>query len=170
MGGVEYDRHSWGKFIGARMDYVAEILPVAIFKQPSITDVWGNRLSSTFETIYGLGISPAGLRMLWRDGKAWKPYYLIKGGVIAFNRKAISQDAAYWNFSLQQSVGVQFRLNSRWDMRAGIEHFHFSDAFIVPSNPGIDEMSYSAALTLHLGKPPERKMILAKPRQLPPNH
>jgi len=157
VGGVEYDRHSWGKFLGARMDYVAEILPVAIFKQPSVTDVWGNRLSSTFETIYGLGISPAGLRMLWRDGKAWKPYYLVKGGVIAFNRKAISQDAAYWNFSLQQSVGVQFRLNSRWDMRAGIEHFHFSDAFIVPSNPGIDEMSYSAALTLHLGKRPNGK-------------
>ncbi len=154
VAGVEYDRHSWGKFIGARMDYVAEILPVAILKQPSQTDVWGNRASSTFTTLYGLGISPVGLRMMWRDGRAWKPFYTIKGGLIGFNRKALSQYAAYMDFSLQQSIGVQFRLNHRWDFRAGIEHFHFSDGFIVPSNPGIDEMSYSGALSFHLGKQP----------------
>ena len=154
VAGVEYDRHSWGKFIGARMDYVAEILPVVIFKQPSQTDVWGDRLSSTFTTLYGVGISPVGLRMMWRDGKAWKPFYIVKGGVIGFNRKALSQYAAYFDFSLQQSIGVQFRLNHRWDFRASIEHFHFSDGFVVPSNPGIDEMSYNASLAFHLGKQP----------------
>jgi hypothetical protein len=154
VAGVEYDRHSWGKFIGARMDYVAEILPVAILKQPSQTDVWGNRLSSTFTTLYGAGISPVGLRMMWRDGKAWKPFYTVKAGLIGFNRKALSQYAAYFDFSLQQSIGVQFRLNHRWDFRAGIEHFHFSDGFVVPSNPGLDEMSYSASLAFHLGKKP----------------
>jgi hypothetical protein len=154
VAGVEYDRHSWGKFIGARMDYVAEILPVVILKQPSQTDVWGNRLSSTFTTLYGAGISPAGLRMMWRDGKAWKPFYILKGGLIGFNRKALSQYAAYYDFSLQQSIGVQFRLDHRWDFRASIEHFHFSDGFVVPSNPGIDEMSYSASLAFHLGKQP----------------
>ena len=80
VAGVEYDRHSWGKFAGARMDYVAEILPVVVFKQPSQTDVWRNKRSSTFTTLYGLVISPVGLRMLWRDGRAWKPYCTIKGG------------------------------------------------------------------------------------------
>jgi long-subunit fatty acid transport protein len=49
-------------------------------------------------------------------------------------------------------VGVQFRLNDRWDLRTGVADFHFSDAFMVPSNPGIDEMAYSGALTFHLGK------------------
>ena len=154
VAGLEYDRHSWGQFIGARMDYVAEVLPVSIFRQPSGTTVWGNPSISplTFTTLYGLGISPIGLRMMWRDGRAWKPYYLIKGGLIAFNKKATSQDAAYLNFSLQQSVGVQFRLTNRWDIRAGIEHFHFSDAFIVPSNPGIDEMMYTGSLSYQIGK------------------
>ncbi len=154
VAGVEYDRHSWGKFIGARMDYVAEILPVAILKQPSQTDVWGNPGSSTFTTLHGLGISPVGLRMMWRDGRAWKPFYTVKAGLIGFNRKALSQYAAYMDFSLQQSIGVQFRLNHRWDFRASIGHFHFSDGFIVPSNPGIDEMFYSGSLSFHLGKRP----------------
>lgn len=152
VGGVEYDRHSWGSFIGARLDYVAEILPLAFLRQPSKTDVFGDPLSLAHTTVEGLGISPIGLRMIWRDGKAWKPYYLIKGGMIGFNHKALSEQGSYENFSLQQSVGIQFRLSPRWDMRAGVSDFHFSNGFLVPNNPGIDEMSYNAGLIYHLGK------------------
>jgi opacity protein-like surface antigen len=150
VAGVEYDRHSWGYAIGARMDYVAEVLPVVIFRQPSKTDVYGNNRSGTQrETIEGLGISPIGLRMMWFDRHAVKPYYEVKGGMIGFTKKAISQDASYENFSLQQSLGAQFRLSSRMDFRAGISHFHFSNAFVVPSNPGIDEMSWNAGISIH---------------------
>ena len=151
VGGVEYDRHSWGRVIGAQMDYVAEVLPVAIFRQPSKTDVYGNNKSGTQrETIAGLGISPIGLRMMWFDRRAVKPYYEIKGGMIGFTKKSISQYASYENFSLQQSVGAQFRLTNRLDFRAGISHFHFLNAFVVPSNPGIDEMAWNCGLSIHM--------------------
>jgi len=152
LAGVEYDRHSWGNFIGAELDYVAEFLPVAILQQPSKTGVFGYPLSITHVANAGLDVSPAGLRMLWRSGKAWKPYYLLKGGLIAFANKALASDASYLNFSLQQSVGIQFRLSDRWDLRAGVSDFHFSDGFMVPSNPGIDEMAYTGALCYHLGR------------------
>jgi hypothetical protein len=152
VGGVEYDRNSWGRFIGARMDYVAEILPVVILQQPSKTDEWGDPLSLGHTTVPGLGISPVGLRMTWRDGKNWKPFYVIKGGIIGFTQKALSVNGAYENLSLQQSIGMQFRLTDRWDFRAGIEHFHFSDGFVVPSNPGLDVMAYTGALVYHLRK------------------
>jgi hypothetical protein len=153
VGGLEYDRNSWGRFIGARLDYVAEILPVVILQQPSKTDEWGDPLPPqdyTHKTVPGLGISPIGLRMMWRDGKRWKPYYLIKGGMIGFTQKALSQDASYENFSLQQSIGMQLRLADRWDFRAGIEHFHFSNGFVVPSNPGLDVMAYTGAVVYQL--------------------
>jgi len=150
VGGVEYDRHSWGSFLGARMDYVAEILPVAFLRQPSKTDVFGDPLSKGHMTTEGLGVSPIGLRMLWRDGKNWKPYYLIKGGMIGFTHKALSEQGSYENLSLQQSVGIQVRLRPRLDFRAGLSDFHFSNGFIVPNNPGIDEMSYNAGLSFHL--------------------
>jgi hypothetical protein len=151
VAGVEYDRHSWGKVIGAQMDYVAEVLPVAIFRQPTIANLYGiNRSGTKREAIAGLGISPAGLRMMWFDRRAVKPYYEIKGGMIGFTKKAISQYSAYENFSLQQSVGVQVRLNHRLDFRAGASHFHFSNAFVVPSNPGIDEMAWNCGLSIHM--------------------
>ncbi len=153
VGGVEYDRHSWDKFLGARRDYVAEILPVAILRQPAKTDVFGDPLTTAHKTVVGVGISPVGMRLIWRDGKNWKPYYTIKGGVIVFTQKSISEHASYQNFSLQQSVGMQVKVTPRVDFRVGISDFHFSNAFMVPSNPGIDEMSYSGGICYHLGKP-----------------
>jgi hypothetical protein len=151
VAGVEYDRNTWSKFIGARMDYVGEILPVVVLKQPANTDVFGDKLGNTFETVGGLGISPVGLRMMWRDGKRWKPYFEAKGGMIAFTKKAPGVDSTYQNFSLQQSVGVQFQLSQRWDLRTGLGDFHFSNGYMVPSDPGLDVMNFSAGLSYYLG-------------------
>jgi hypothetical protein len=151
VAGLEYDRHSWGHFIGARMDYVAEILPVVILRQPSKTDNWGNPLTSAHTTVPGLGISPLGMRLIWRDGDRWKPYYLVKGGMVGFTQKSLSNYASYEDFTLQQSAGIQFKLSDRWDLRAGVSDFHFSNGFVVPNNPGIDEMAYSAGLSYQFG-------------------
>lgn len=148
VAGVEYDRHSWGTFLRARLDYVAEILPVVVLEQPSITDVFGDPLSRTgHTTITGLAIAPIGVRMLWREGRNWKPYFIAKGGMIGFTHKALSSYAAYENFTLQQSTGIQFRLSDKWDIRTGISDFHFSNGFLVPSNPGIDELMYTVGIS-----------------------
>jgi len=149
--GIEYDRHSWGRFIGAQMNYVAEVLPVVFLTQPRTTDAFGDPANDKQITIEGVGISPVGLQMLWNARGRWKPYYLVKGGMVAFTRKALSNYASYENFTLQQSLGVQLRLNRRWDLRAGIGDFHFSNAFMVPNNPGIDEMMLRAGLCYRLG-------------------
>ena len=155
VAGIEYDRNSWGRFIGAQMNYVAEILPVVMLTQPRDTDAFGDPLGQGQRTIEGVGISPAGLQMLWNSRGTWKPYYTIKGGMIGFTRKALSNYASYLDFSLQQSVGFQIRLNRELDLRTGVGDFHFSNAFMVPNNPGIDEMTYSAALCYRLSKPRE---------------
>jgi len=151
LAGLEYDRHSWGKFIGARMDYTADILP-AILTQPSKTDVWGNPLTTDREHVAGLAISPAGLRMMWFDGKRIKPYFFIKGGLIGFTKKALSKNASYENFTLQESLGAQFKLTDRWEFRTGFLFFHFSNGFVVNSNPGLDSLTYNAGISYHLGK------------------
>jgi hypothetical protein len=151
-GGVEYDRHSWGNFAGARMDYVAEVLPVAILRQPAKTDVWGDPLTPAKETVPGAALSPIGLRMMWRSNNSIKPYFITKGGLIFFDKKALSQYASYGNMLLQVGVGVQFRLTKRFDMRAGVGYMHFSDAFVVPSNPGLDVMNYNGGLSYRFGK------------------
>ncbi len=124
---------------------------VLVLHQPSKTDVWGNPRGKEQETVPGLGISPIGVRLLWRDGKRFKPYYIAKGGMTGYTQKTFSQNASYENFSLQQTVGMQFRVNDRWDFRPGFEVFHQSNGFVVSSNPGLDSMMFNAGLSYHLG-------------------
>jgi hypothetical protein len=150
VAGLEYDRHTWGKFIGARMDYVGEILPLALLRQPAVEDEYGDPLSSQLTTVPGLGVTPVGLRMLWRDGKLLKPFFTTKGGVVAYTQKALSPDGAYLNFTLQETLGAEVRLTHACDLRFGLGEFHFSNARQVPSNPGIDEIMYTVALSYRL--------------------
>jgi opacity protein-like surface antigen len=151
-GGIEYDRHSWNYFLKSQMDWVAEVLPVTILRQPSDTDVFGDPLRPGQFINPGLGIYPVGLRMKWRYDKGWQPYFIVKGGMLFFAHKALSKDAAHENFSLQTGLGMQRRLTKRVDMRLGFEDMHFSDAFVVPSNPGLDVMAYDGGIVYHLGK------------------
>jgi opacity protein-like surface antigen len=154
-GGFEYDRHSWGYVLHARMDYVAEFLPVVVFSELADTDYFGNQLSPPSPNrrlLYGVGFSPIGARMMWRDKKAIKPYVLFKGGMLVFDHKAISNHAAYENFSMQSGLGVQTRLTKRVDLRLGLwGDFHFSDGFVVPINPGTDMMNANWGISYHLG-------------------
>ena len=152
--GFEYDRHSWGYFAGARMDYVAEFLPVIFFNQLAHTTYYGNPLTPpdpARKILYGMGFSPIGVRMMWRDKRAIKPYLLFKGGMVVFDHKAISDHAAYENFSMESGLGVQARLTERVDLRLGLwGDFHFSDGFLVPINPGCDMMNASWGISYHL--------------------
>jgi len=157
--GVEYDRHSWGYFLKARMDYVAEVLPFMLLNKPLCTDQWGNPCSPrgksklVREYVPGLGISPIGFRCQWRSNKAIKPYFEAKGGILGFTKKVPANQASYESFSLQSAMGVQARLSERWGLRLGLfSDFHFSNGFIVPSNPGLDVMNANLGLSYHFGQ------------------
>ena len=152
-GGVEYDRNSWGRFLKARMDYAAEFLPVVLLDAPVTQDIWGTPTTPEHHIVPGIGFSPIGFRMLWRDHKAVKPYLSAKGGMLIFPQKVLSQQSTYVNFSLESATGVQARLTPRFDLRLGLfGDFHFSNDFIVPVNPGLDVMNASLGITYHLGK------------------
>jgi len=149
--GVEYDRHSWGRFLGARMDYVAEFLPVVLLNAPRTQDIWGSPTSLDRKIVPGIGFSPIGFRLLWRDQRAIKPYLLAKGGMLVFTQKALSQQATYENFSLQSAMGVNVKMNERLDLRLGLfSDFHFSNGFMVPVDPGLDVMNANLGVSYNL--------------------
>lgn len=154
--GVEYDRHSWGYFLKAQVDYVAEILPFVLLDKPLNTDIWGNpkqpiaKYKLIREHVPGLAISPIGFRMQWRSRKSIRPYLEAKGGMIAFTKKVPSTEATYENFSLQSGMGVQVEVSDRWGLRLGLfGDYHFSNAFMVPVDPGLDVMNANLGLSYH---------------------
>jgi hypothetical protein len=153
-GGFEYDRHSWGKFIGAQMDYAADFMPLVLLKEPSNLNPYGVRRSRPGDNriIPGLAFSPIGLRMEWRHDKRFKPYFTVLGGAIGFTQKALSPDASYYDFTLHESIGFYLKMSQRVDMRFGIfGDFHFSNAYATAYNPGLDVMNSNLAVSYHFG-------------------
>jgi hypothetical protein len=151
--GVEYDRNSFGHLLGARFNYAGEFLPVVLLKQAKTATDDGVPTTSAEEVVHGVAIAPVGFRILWRENKRWKPYFLGKFGMVGFTQKALSQHATYENFYVQSGVGVQIRMTERLDLRLGLFSFcHISNANVVPVNPGLDLMSATLGLSYHLGQ------------------
>jgi hypothetical protein len=150
--GVEYDRHSWGRFLKARVDYTAEVLPLILLDTAAESDIWGNPVTSNRKIVPGIGISPIGFRLMWLDKRVVKPYMIAKGGMLSFTQKELSNKSTYENFTLQSGIGVQVRMNERIDLRLGLfSDFHFSNGFIAPVDPGLDVMSANMGVSYHLG-------------------
>jgi Lipid A 3-O-deacylase (PagL) len=154
--GVEYDRHSWGHFLKSQMDYVAEVLPFVLLDKPVCVTRYGNPCSPRSQSklvrehVPGIGISPIGFRWQWRSNTAIRPYLEAKGGMLGFTKKVPASAAAYENFSLQSAMGVQIKMSERWGLRLGLfSDFHFSNAFIVGNNPGLDVMNANLGISYH---------------------
>lgn len=80
------------------------------------------------------------------------PYFETKGTVLGFSEKALSPDATYENWSFRLTGGLKLKLNGRYDLRLGLlSDLHFSNAFVVRSNPAVDLMNVGFGLVRHLG-------------------
>jgi hypothetical protein len=144
--GVEYERHSWGHFIGAQVYYVGEFLPFVLLDESSKLDYYGNAHSTSKQLVPGIGVIPIGFRLLWLHDRAVEPYMMAKGGIFGFSQKVLSPNASYEDFILHSEVGVQIRMTRNTDLRLGAGDFHFSNAFVVPSNPGLDVMAWDGGI------------------------
>lgn len=149
--GVEYDRNSWGKLLGARVDYVGEVLPVVLLEEPALYGPDSRRLAPGNQEKYGFGVSPIGVRLHWRRGRDWQPYLIGKGGILLFTTPVLSPQATRLNFSAQFGAGVEKRLTRRLGLRLGYSDFHFSNGDDAARNPGIDFMYFNAGLSYRLG-------------------
>jgi hypothetical protein len=89
--------------------------------------------------------------MLWRENKRIKPFFVVKGGAVGFTQKALSPAATYWDFSLHENIGVAVKMTEKLDLRLGLfGDFHFSNAYVVDYNPGLDVMNSNIGITYHM--------------------
>jgi hypothetical protein len=139
--------------LGARFDYVTEIIPVLLLSQPVVSDFWGNGIGPNQQTVPGISISPFGMRFLYREGKRLRPFFIGKLGAAAFTKKAFSPNASYVNFNVQAAAGVQYRVSQKFDLRVEpFQFFHVSNGYLAASNPGMDELAWRIGFTYHLSK------------------
>jgi opacity protein-like surface antigen len=150
--GVQYARHSWGSLVTARVDYIAEVLPVVLLNEPKEYGTDSRALTKQRKWVYGAAIAPVGARLLWRRNKRWKPYLIGDGGVLYFKDRVLSTRGTHLNFSAEFGAGVQFRLYPRTQLRLGYSLYHFSNGDIARSNPGLDSNLIYMGLSFDLHK------------------
>ena len=141
--GIEYDRHSFGRLFGARFDYVTEFMPVILVNEPAEFGADSRALTTERQQQYGLGYCPMGLRLIWRKPGKLQPYWMGKGGVLYFQNRILSTEAAHLNFSAEFSIGVEREVKSGFGFRAGFSDFHISNGNTARRNPGIDFMYFN---------------------------
>lgn len=150
--GIEYDRHSWGSFLTARVDYVAEVLPVVLLNEPAQYGADSIALTTARQVKYGFGFSPVGVRLLWRRHAAFRLYLMGKGGMLIFPDPVLSPLDGHLSFSAQFGGGVEETLTRRLSLRLGYSDFHFSNGGIATRNPGYRLHVFQCRVDLSVGE------------------
>ena len=150
--GFEYDRHTWGGLIGSKVDYVGELLPVVLLDEPAKYGTNGKALTTDRQIQYGAGISPLGVRMIWRKAGQFQPYLIGKGGVLYFQNRVLSSEGTHLQWSSEFGGGIEKAVTDRIGYRISYNDFHFSNGNMGRHNPGIDLMYINAALTFRFAK------------------
>lgn len=148
--GAELDHRVPIGAIGSRIDYVTELLPVILLNEPAKYGPDGKPLTTARQWQYGAGITPVGLRLIWRKPGEFQPYLIGKGGVLYFKNRVLSTEGTHIQWSAQYGAGVERAISSRIGYRLAYNDFHFSNGDIGRHNPGIDLMEIQAGLTLRL--------------------
>jgi hypothetical protein len=143
--GFQYARNSWGGLFTARVDYLAEVLPMTLLFEPKVYSVKSTALTAARKTVYGADVKPIGVRLLWRRDERFKPYLESTGGVVYFTDRVLSTEGAHLNFSAEFGTGVQYTVHDRSELRIGYSLYHISNGNIARHNPGLDtNMIYAA--------------------------
>lgn len=94
---------------------------------------------------YGIGASPAGLRITFRPANRVQPFLAGSTGLVYFVDALPNERGKHLNFMFDVGAGVQVVLTSNLILTAGYRYLHLSNGFRGQINPGID------ANLLHLG-------------------
>jgi len=96
----------------------------------------------------GVGISPVGLKFLFRRRERVKPFVEATGGVLYFERPVPYDAARNFNYTFDGGAGVQIFSRSRRATTLGYKFNHISNAYTGRINPGIDSHIFYAGFSL----------------------
>ncbi len=133
------------------MNYVLDVLPIAIVSMPLPTDSYSGGggcqagkpcvLRAVFaeqRTVFGAGAMPLGLQFRLAPRRRIQPFAAASGGFLWFADRIPDREAARLNFAADVGAGAVVVLSSRVDLLLGYQFHHLSNGGTAPSNPGID--------------------------------
>lgn len=146
-----------GRVMGSKKHFTFEmtvdVFPLIRLVQPQesrklVTDEGDVINATSGPDAVGVGISPAGLKFLFRRRARVKPFVEATGGVLYFERPVPYDAARNFNYTFDGGAGVQIFSRSRRATTLGYKFHHISNAYTGRINPGIDSHVFYAGFSL----------------------
>lgn len=96
----------------------------------------------------GVGISPIGLKFMFRRRERVKPFVAGTGGILYFERPVPYDAARSFNYTFDGGAGVQIFSRSRQATTLGYKFHHISNAYTGRINPGVDSHVFYAGFSV----------------------
>jgi len=130
-----------------RMDYMVDLIPLAMVTGNPVTTISSSGFRPTqvavFETRYGIGASPFGLRLGVQASDRVFLFASGSAGFLIFEDNVPTLRASFFNFTFDFGGGVEALVTERWGIMAGYKLHHLSNGDRAIENPGIDSnMAY----------------------------
>jgi lipid A 3-O-deacylase PagL len=162
--GVEFVTHSrkirylpWYMFFSlagpisrSRVDATFGVFPLMLLHEAAEADQYGNPLSSAKKFVPGFGVTPLGIRFLWRESKPVRVYLNGKFGGELFTQPALAPDSTHFNVVAEANSGTQIKIAHNIDLRVGFEYIHICNFFLGKVNPGLDALGVNYGVSFHL--------------------
>jgi hypothetical protein len=120
----------------ATFKYTFDAIPVAFIRQPVSHGIWEDRTHR--ESRFGAGLSPLGVQANLRPRSRIQPFTEGNVGFLYFTRPTPYTNNSNFNFTFSLGAGFQAFSNSRRSVSFGYKYHHLSNAYMTPTNPGLD--------------------------------
>jgi hypothetical protein len=127
--GLRYGR-VLGDWDWASLQYTVDIIPAAgVFASESVR---------RDNAIYGLGLSPIGLKFNFGQESWIKPFVGASVGFLYFTDDVPVPRSSRFNFTPELGLGVQFFVSPSNAVTVGSKYHHISNGYTHRRNPGLD--------------------------------
>jgi hypothetical protein len=120
----------------ASFKYTFEAIPVAFIRQPVSHGLWEDRTQR--ESRFGAGLSPLGAQVNLRPRRRMQPFTEGNVGFLYFTRPTPYTNTSNFNFTFSLGAGIQTFSSRGRSVSFGYKYHHLSNAYMTPTNPGLD--------------------------------
>jgi lipid A 3-O-deacylase len=124
-------------FLNGRFEYVVDAVPVFMIFQ-------------RYNTVYGGGVNPLGLKWDFAARGRIEPYLELNGGTL-FTTKEVPTGTSDVNFTSAAALGMHI-LGDKRAFSVEVRYMHISNAGLSTPNPGINTVQVRLGIGKFLGK------------------
>jgi hypothetical protein len=124
-------------FLNGRFEYVVDAVPVFI-------------VSQRYNTTYGGGVNPLGLKWDFAARGRIEPYFELNGGTL-FTTQDVPTGTSSVNFTSAAALGMHV-LGDKHAFSVEVRYMHISNAGLASPNPGINTVQVRVGVGKFFGK------------------